>query len=55
MIISKGFESDGNKCWWENKYIIPNKNPKSPNLVTKKAFFAAFAADGLWNQNPINR
>ena len=33
--------------------IIAAKKPKSPIRVTIKAFFAALAADGLWNQNPI--
>ena len=39
----------------EYKRIIAAKNPKSPMRVTMKAFLAALAADGLWNQNPIRR
>ena len=30
-------------------------SPKSPIRVVMKAFFAAAAADGLWNQNPMSR
>ena len=30
-------------------------NPKSPKRVTMNAFFAAAAALGRWNQNPIKR
>jgi hypothetical protein len=29
--------------------------PKSPKRVTMNAFFAAAAALGRWNQNPISR
>ena len=29
--------------------------PKSPIRLTTNAFFEAAAADGLWNQKPINR
>ena len=34
---------------------IPIRNPKSPKRVTIKAFFAAAAAEGRWNQKPMSR
>ena len=37
------------------KYNIAIKNPKSPIRVTRNAFFAAEAALGLVNQNPISK
>ena len=33
----------------------PSMKPKSPKRVTMNAFFAAAAAEGRWNQNPISR
>ena len=38
-----------------NSNTIPARNKTSPTLVTRNAFLAAAAADGLWNQNPISR
>ena len=35
--------------------ITASMKPKSPKRVTMNAFFAAAAADGRWNQNPISR
>jgi hypothetical protein len=32
-----------------------SRKPKSPKRVTMKAFFAAAAALGRWNQKPISR
>ena len=31
------------------------RKPRSPSRVTKKAFIAARAAEGLWYQNPMSR
>ena len=39
----------------KNRYRIASRNPKSPMRVTRNAFFAAAAADGLCVQNPISR
>ena len=35
--------------------ISAASSPRSPRRVTRKAFFAAAAAAGLWNQKPISR
>ena len=35
--------------------IIAASIPRSPSRVTRNAFFAAAAAAGRWNQNPISR
>ena len=38
-----------------NINMIAIESPKSPMRLTTKAFFAAVAADGLYDQNPISR
>ena len=35
--------------------IIAASIPRSPSRVTRNAFFAAAAAEGLWNQKPIRK
>ena len=44
-----------NSCVCVQISSTARKNPKSPNLVTMNAFFAAAAAAGRSNQNPISR
>ena len=39
----------------ENKIMIPVRNMTSPTRVVRNAFFAAAAAEGFWNQNPISK
>ena len=55
-VMSRPFSPayDNVSCW-KNRYMIASRKPKSPTLVTMKAFFAALAADGLVNQKPISR
>ena len=38
-----------------NRYRMPSRNAKSANRVTMNAFFAAAAAAGRSNQNPMSR
>ena len=39
----------------EYNRMMAARKPKSPIRVTIKAFLAALAADGLWNQKPISK
>ncbi len=38
-----------------NRARMAARKPKSPSRVTINAFLAALAAEGRWNQKPINR